>query len=451
MEVSVEAARRLMAYRRDPVKFVREVIGAEPEGYQARVMRAVASADRTKVSWRAGRGCGKSCLAAWVVLWHTLLFFESRTITTASNWRQVERILWPEVHKWYRACDFTKLGYDPSSIDAQNLGLMISKSWFARGESSNDPEKLEGFHEDRILFIVDEAKLVGRPTFNSINGCLTTKYAKMLVLSTPPRHPHACYFRDIHEKKVPGYQLFHTTALEAPPERVDKEWLDSVHDPVEYKTQVLAEFPTDSGDVLYVFDKLKLEQSIDRELKDKTDPVVMGVDIARLGGDRNVVVVRRGGVIGTRIESWSHTLLTTTEGRIKNIAREERPDLINIDVIGYGAGIHDHMLEEGEFNIDGINFRERSPDPRYANMRAYAYTQLAQRLASGTRSLPDHPQLLMELTGQTYDFDRMGRKLMDPKPEIRRKLGCSPDFADAVVLASLESIYDDSSGGGFMY
>lgn len=448
MSISPELAQRLIAYRRDPVLFVREVIGAKPEPYQAKVMRAVASKPRSRVAWRAGRGTGKSCTAAWLVLWHTLLFYESETITTASNWRQVAKMLWPEIHKWYSRIDFSKLGFDSSSIDVQNLAIKLDKYWFAIGESSNDPEKLEGFHADHILFIVDEAKLVTRKTFNSIAGCLTTAYAKMLVLSTPPRHPHACYFRDIFERKVPGYELFHTSGLDSP--RVDKEYIASVRDPVEYKTQVLGEFVDSSSDILYVFDPQKLEEAIELELPD-LDPIIMGVDIARLGGDKNVVIVRTGKTIGTRIESWSNALLSYTEGRIKDIARQVMPDLINIDGIGYGAGIYDNMLLEGEFNVENINFKRTPPDRRFANTRAYAYAQLARRIVTGDRSIPDDPQLLLELTAQTYDFDRQGRKLMDPKPIIRKKLGCSPDFADAAVLCSLEGDYDEGAGGGYIF
>jgi len=449
MSISPELAQRLMAYRRDPVLFVKEVIReAEPEPYQMDVLRAVANKPRSKVAWRAGRGCGKTACAAWIVLWHTLLFYESQTITTASNWRQVAKMLWPEIHKWYARVDFTKLGFDSSNIDSQKLGIYLNKYWFAVGESSNDSERLEGFHAKHILFIVDEAKLVENKTFNSIAGCLTTEYAKILVLSTPPRHPHACYFRSIFDRKVPGYELFHTSGLESP--RVDREYIASIVDPVEYKTQVLGEFVDSSGDVLYVFDPRKIEEAIGRELDDP-EPTVMGVDIARLGGDKNVVMVRQGKTIGTRIESWSNTLLTYTEGRIKDIAREVQPDLINIDVIGYGAGIYDNMLEEGEFNIEGINFRHRPPDRTFANTRAYAYFQLSQRINTGDRSLPDNPELLLELTAQTYDYDRQGRKLMDPKTLIRQKLGRSPDFADAAVLCSLEGDYDSSAGGGYVF
>lgn len=448
MIISPDLAQRLIAYRCNPALFIKEVLGVDLDPWQQDVAMALVSEKRSKVAVRAGRGSGKSALSAMLVLWHTLLFYESRTITTASNWRQVERILWPEVHKWYNRIDFSKLGYDESGIDAQKLGIFLNKNWFARGESSDDPEKLEGFHEKHMLFIVDEAKLVSQETFNSISGCLTTEYAKILVVSTPPRHPHACYFRDIFEHKIPGYKLFHMSGLNSP--RVDKEWIKGVTDPIEYKTQVLGDFIDSSIETLYIFNPLKIEEAINLELPDP-DPTVMGIDIARFGGDKNVIMVRTGKTIGTRIDIWGDKPLTYTEGRIKDVAREVEPDLINIDVIGYGAGIFDSMLEEGEFNIEGINFRHRPPNPQFANMRAYAYSELSDRINKGERSLPDNADLLSELMAQTYDFDRQGRKLMDPKTVLRKKLGKSPDLADAAVLCSLEGEYDEGAGGGYLY
>lgn len=448
--VDTELATRIIRYRYDPVAFVREVIGVEEiYDYQAKVLRALASQPRVKIAWRAGRGVGKSSLCAWAVLWHTFLFYESRTVTTASNWRQVERILWPEIHKWESRVDYSRLGFERSSIDVQKIGLIVADQWFARGESSNDPQKLEGFHADHILFIVDEAKLVSRETFHSIEGSLTTSYAKQLVVSTPPRSAKGCYFKDIFQHRVPGYILFHTSGLDSP--IVDKKWAKSITDPVEYQTQVLGEFVDDMGDVMRVFDPQKLDEAINRELDD-IYPVVMGVDIARAGSDLTVVMVRRGQTIGTRIESWGQQPLTYTEGRIKEIAREENPAVINIDVIGYGAGIYDNMLEEGEFSVEEINFRAKAPDStRYANMRAFAYADLANKIANGTRSLPNDEKLLRDLSAQVFDIDRLGRKIIVPKELIRKELGYSPDFGDAAVLCSLETEYDDSSGGGFMF
>jgi len=449
VNIGPELATRLIAYRRDPVLFGEEVLGITFEEYQKRILRAMVATARARVAWHAGRGCGKTLVAAVLVLWHLFLFYESRTVTTASNWRQVASILWPEVHKWRARMDFSKLGFTPDVLDVQKLKLLLTDSWQASGESTNNPSALEGYHSHYMLFIVDEAKIVSRATFHSIESSLTMPYNKILVISTPPRSPRSCYFRDICEHRIPGYQVFHTSGLESI--HVDKEWANSVTDPLERRTQVEGLFVDSSIEILHVFPPDLLDKTAGLELECDPIPVVMGVDIARYGGDSNVVMIRRGMNIGTRIESWSNRPLTYTEGRIKAIAREEHPDVINIDVIGYGAGIYDGMLEEGEFEIEGINFKGKTRDDRYANMRAYSYFELATLLKQGRRSIPDHPLLLRDLAGQTYDFNAQGRMIIDPKILIRKALGFSPDYGDAATLCSLESEFDSGEGGGSMW
>ena len=61
----------LRLYRDDPVLFVREVLGVEPDGFQADLLRAVAAGDR-RISVRSGHGVGKSMVASWAMLWYLL-------------------------------------------------------------------------------------------------------------------------------------------------------------------------------------------------------------------------------------------------------------------------------------------------------------------------------------------------------------------------------------------
>ena len=55
-------------YVRAPIAFVREVLGAEPDPWQLEALRALAKG-HTRIAIRSGHGVGKSCLAAWVIVW----------------------------------------------------------------------------------------------------------------------------------------------------------------------------------------------------------------------------------------------------------------------------------------------------------------------------------------------------------------------------------------------
>ena len=66
------------AYRNDPVRFVREILGVEPFDYQAEFLREVASTRRLSV--RSGHGTGKSTTASWAMLWFLMLKFPARLL-----------------------------------------------------------------------------------------------------------------------------------------------------------------------------------------------------------------------------------------------------------------------------------------------------------------------------------------------------------------------------------
>ena len=53
----------VVEYYDDPVRFVREVLGASPLPYQAEFLSAIASGER-KISVRSGHGTGKSTSAS---------------------------------------------------------------------------------------------------------------------------------------------------------------------------------------------------------------------------------------------------------------------------------------------------------------------------------------------------------------------------------------------------
>ena len=58
------------AYKDDPVRFVQEMLGAEPFDYQQEFLEALAKGTR-KMSVKSGHGTGKSTTASWACLLYT--------------------------------------------------------------------------------------------------------------------------------------------------------------------------------------------------------------------------------------------------------------------------------------------------------------------------------------------------------------------------------------------
>src|SRR5688572_17833774 len=83
------------------VRFVRDVIHADPAPYQERILRALVEYKRVAV--RGPHGLGKTAIASWVTLWAMYAFTDDvKVLTTASVHRQLQKFLWPEIRKWAR-------------------------------------------------------------------------------------------------------------------------------------------------------------------------------------------------------------------------------------------------------------------------------------------------------------------------------------------------------------
>lgn len=61
------------------------------------------------------------------------------------------------------------------------------KRWFATARTATKPENMQGFHEDNMLFIIDEASGVADPIMEAILGTLSGGNNKLLMCGNPTR------------------------------------------------------------------------------------------------------------------------------------------------------------------------------------------------------------------------------------------------------------------------
>ena len=85
-----------------------------------------------------------------------------------------------------------------------------------------------------------------------------------------------------------------------------------------------------------------------------------------------------------------------------------------------------------------MNVSERSNDPdRYHNLRAELWWNFRELLDPDKEpiSLPPDDDLLSELASVKYKIDSRGAIQIESKDDMKKRLGHSPDRADAAVLA----------------
>ena len=192
-------------------------------------------------------------------------------------------------------------------------------------------------------------------------------------------------------------------------------------------------------EAIYPADKLA-----DAVLRDvvSVGEVEFGVDVATFGDDKTVVVMRRGMQAEVILERSKQSTTDTTK-QVAMLADQYNPQVIRVDSIGEGRGVYD-QLNEMRYPVEEFIGGARPNDKRFLNKRAEAFWGVRNLLVAGSISLPNHSTLVNEMGTIHYlqtESDRVIR--VESKKALKKRLGHSPDFADALVYAF--------SGQGFQW
>ena len=182
-----------------------------------------------------------------------------------------------------------------------------------------------------------------------------------------------------------------------------------------------------------VFPAELVSRAMQRDVE-ATGAIEWGVDVARMGDDKTVVYERRG-VVPRMLAEWGKQDTHTTSEKIAALYRaaESKPSLVKVDDIGVGGGVTDNLKAAG-LPVRGVNVGESAWEKdKFANQRAELAWHLRVVLEDGG-ALPADERLRSELTAFRY-FVRSGRLVIESKDELKKRLGRSPDLADALILA----------------
>ena len=166
-------------------------------------------------------------------------------------------------------------------------------------------------------------------------------------------------------------------------------------------------------------------------------PLVLGIDIARGGGDRTHIIDRQGRIAGSHINrSIDSADLMEVAGIVGREIDRLRPDHVFIDGTGIGAGVYDRLRERGYRRITLVNFGARPEDGRkFANKRAEMWGLMAEWFGDEAGAdIIDDDALHAQLTAPGYSFDSDSRLLLEKKDRIKSRTGFSPDAGDALAL-----------------
>ncbi len=179
-------------------------------------------------------------------------------------------------------------------------------------------------------------------------------------------------------------------------------------------------------------------------------PKIIGVDVARFGDDRSVIIFRQGlAVYGLRVYQGLDNMQIADI--LASLINEKEPDAVFIDG-GRGEGVIDR-LKQLNYDVTEVQFGGNATEPsRYINKRAEMWCKCRDWLKSGG-AIPDDLDLRTDLSIPTYSFDARDRIKLLAKDKMKAEFGFSPDLADALVLTfaapvrTKEDQYDRRNSG----
>lgn len=448
---------RIPAYQKAPVLFAREVLLFEPDEWQRKALADLA--ENPKVAIKSGQGVGKTGMEAVALLWFLTCFPYPRVVATAPTKQQLHDVLWSEVAKWQERSPLLKHILKWTKTYIYMVGH--EKRWFATARTATKPENMQGFHEDNMLFIIDEASGVADPIMEAILGTLSGGNNKLLMCGNPTRTSGTFY--DAFYSSRWMYKC-HTVSSEDSP-RTSKDNIKALIDRFGYDSNVVRVrirglFPKQEDDVFIALqlieDSIKLEVEADEEQEYTPDRIDIGVDVARFGDDDTVIATKTDMVIPDLLVRHGQNTMRTV-GDIVRMYRdftELYPDYddyiyVKIDDTGVGGGVTDRLNElkaDPEERLDRmvvipVNFAKKAPKTKsarfYDDIVTWMWSNVRDLMEAKALKLPDDSILVGEFSTRKYYFLSNGKQRLESKDELKKRGLTSPDRADAVSLACM--------------
>lgn len=376
---------------------------------------------------------------------------------TAPTDRQVRKVMWKELSSRYNGRlikdDFGRL------LECE---LQLTKDCFVLAfttkETGGQIGKFQGFHAPAIMVLISEAQAVSDSIFDQIDGILTSEVQLFVVLGNPitTTGRYVQMLRDkvnnivinlscldspnVKSKKnlIPGVCSYPWVADKA------KRWnMDGSGKDPRWMGRVLGLVPTTSINTVISFDLWM--KAVKRNVVAAYDYGSIGVDPALEGDDDMAISVFRN---GEEVEKVRIPKCEAPEGCAHIQVMQQRhfphgqiPIVIECD--GLGAPFA-HFLKKmipQQLQCEIIQFYASSTDhkkinPQYKNARAELAFIAQEEILAGNVKFMDDQTTQEEATAEMY-YETAGKIILEPKNDIKERLGRSPNSWDATKLAVL--------------
>lgn len=435
-------------------------VGADVRARKFDGMHAVDPIAHTTAS---GHGIGKSVLVAWIIKWIADTRPFSRGVVTATTAEQLRTKTWATLGHWHKL-SMTSHWFDfNTGRGAMSLSHKEHKeTWRCDAQTSREEnsESFAGLHaaNSTPYYVFDEASGVPDKIFDVREGGTTDGEPMIFDFGNPTKNSGRFYENCIgkfkHRYKV--HSIDSRSVAITNKKRI-QQWVDDYGEDSDFvKVRVRGIFPS-AGSTQFIGTD-DVDTAMGREdFQDYRDPLVIGVDIAGMGGDETIIYPRLG--VDARTYAPNSTRgrymgLDTMEIVDKVIETVQffrrmgkKPAAIFIDLGNMGAGVVDRLRQLG-YDVIGINFGNSSADPTYRfradEMWGKMRLAIKNSLILPARYTKTGNDLRDQLTQREYGFTVVGNKIsLESKRDMRGRGLSSPDLGDGLALTYAQDVNDE--------
>ena len=297
----------------------------------------------------------------------------------------------------------------------------------------DNPDAMRGLRLDGI--VMDEvAQLKNELWIDIVQPALSDRLGWSIFIGTPSGINlfSELYYKAIEEDDwaAARYTVFDTDSLH--PNEVTRLKRDMSE--TSFAREYLCDFSAQGDDQLIALaDTEDAAKRVYQQDHVKLFPVILGIDPARFGDDRSVVFRRQGKqafkpVVYRGIDNME------LASRVANLIEEHTPDAVFCDA-GAGSGVIDR-LRQLSYDVIEVPFGGKAiKQQQYINRRSEMWWLMKEWIEEGG-AIPNDIALKQELATPIYWYDNVGRRVLESKDQIKKRLqgAGSPDLADALAL-----------------
>lgn len=412
----------------------------------------------------SGNGAAKTAFGAMT---YFMLMYTQRVRgrITANTQPQMNSIVWPEYDIWYQHARYSDIFFEKLGTTIKAKDPVKAETWRLDAVTWNEatPASISGLHNKggAILYIFEEAAGIPAIIWKYASGAMTdTDTIKIWLAFANSDDPESKFEQNMNSPDWHSRRIDTRTLKHVDPKQIEV-WLREVggnedHDDFRVRVRGLPRKSSKDSIISKEAVIAALERGKNFDISQVSIlPCIIMCDPAWTGGDETTIWMRQGHYARLleryRLDKSQNEDHMITYIKLCEYERDFHADAVFIDQ-GEGTALKTLANNNGK-NWELVSFANSPNDTlevkesQYGNLRAQMYYEANKWLMEGgildcreDEWREDIEKQLCWTKGSRHKVT--GKKMAEPKVDIKTRVGQSPDIADGFILGFARPVTD---------